>query len=389
MPARRAEEIEYAIRDVILPARELEKKGIEVLKLNIGDPVAYDFDTPKHLKEALYDATLEGLNGYTESEGLLELRVAIAERERKKNKISLSSNDIVVTTGVTESIQMLFGALLEPGDEVLVPGPSYPPYISLASFFEATPIEYRTIEEEGWIPDLEDLRKKISQRCKAVVVINPNNPTGALYPKKILKEICGLAGEYNLPLISDEIYDEIVFKEKHTSPSFSDIPMIIFNGLSKVFIAPGWRIGWAIFYNFGDFDSIKQAYLKMARLRLSSNSVCQKASVAALKGSRDHVEDMVKKLKKRRDFSHKRLNEISGISCTLPKGAFYIFPKISWEDKKFALDLLLKEHVLFVHGSGFSKRYGRNHLRAVFLPPLELLEEAFYRLERFVGGLRR
>ncbi len=385
-PTERAMEIEYAIRDVILPARKLENQGIDVLKLNIGDPNKFDFDTPEHMKKAATDQT-RIFNGYAPSEGLSELREAIVTREKEKNDLDITIDDIVVTNGVSESILMLFGALLEPGDEILVPGPTYPPYIALAKFFGATPVPYRTIEEENWAPDLDDMREKISEKTQAVAVINPNNPTGALYDKKTLKKIGDLAAEHDILLISDEIYDRITYEGTHVSPSFmDDVPMVIFNGISKVYLSPGWRVGWTIFNDYnGKLKDIKEAYMKQARVRICANVVTQKGAAAALTGPQDHINSLVARLRKRRDYIYKRLNEIDGISAQKPGGAFYIFPKVEEEDdKQFVLDVLNNAHVLFVHGSGFCPVYGKSHFRSVFLPPIETIEKAMNALERYM-----
>lgn len=395
-PSERSQGVSYAIREVVLPARKLEEKGIKVIKLNIGDPIAYDFDTPMHIKEALYQAALDGYNGYAPSEGYRELREKIAMREKRRNGMDYDPDDICVTTGVTETLQIFLAASLNAGDELLVPGPTYPPYILVTRFNGAEPVAYRTIEEENWQPDVDDIRKKITDRTKAIVIINPNNPTGALYPKNTIKEIVDIAAENDIAVISDEIYDDIVFEKRQyaTASLAKDAPIITFNGFSKVYLVPGWRMGYAIFNNVdGKLDRIKDAFLRIARARLCANSVCQRAMIAALDGPQDHIPEMVKKLKERSNFAHKRLNEIEGISSTKPDGAFYIFPKVeaidSWKnDKEFVLDVLNKAHVLLVHGSGFSPEYGKNHFRAVTLPPMEMLEEAFNRLESFMKGIK-
>jgi tyrosine/nicotianamine family aminotransferase len=391
--SKRSQGVSYAIREVVVPAKKLEKKGNKILHLNIGDPNKYDFDTPQHMKDALYEASKQGHNGYSPSEGYLELREAIVEREKKRNNISYDAEEICITTGVTESLQILLEASLDPNDEILIPGPTYPQYNLIAQVNDALPIEYRCIEEEGWQPDIDDIRKKISNKTKIIVVINPNNPTGALYSKKVIKEIIDIAGEYDIPIASDEIYDDLTFNEKQiaTASLTKDVPVITFNGFSKVYLVPGWRIGYILFHHNNELDEIHDAFMRIARSRLCSNSVCQQACITALKGPQNHIKEVNDKLRKRRDFSFKRLNEIPGISTAKPDGAFYIFPKIEamnkgiWKnDKEFVLDLLHQTHVLVVHGSGFCKVYGKNHFRAVILPTMETLTEAFEKMELFM-----
>ena len=390
-PSNRAEDISYAIREVVVYAKELERKGIEVLKLNIGDPIAYDFDTPQHIKDALYEAAENGYNGYAPSEGYEELRKEIANRERRRNGMDYDVDDICITTGVTEALQIFLAATLNEGDELLVPGPTYPQYNLITSFHGAKPVPYATIEEEGWQPDIEDMRKKINERTKGMVIINPNNPTGALYPPKIVKEMVDIAAEHDIVVISDEIYDDIVFEGRHhsTASLAKDAPIITFNGFSKVYLVPGWRMGYAIFNDAdGKMEKIKNAFLRIARSRLCSPSICQVAMISALKGSQEHIAEMVKKLKERRDYAYRRLTEMEGISTSKPDGAFYIFPKIErnvWKnDKEFVLDVLNEAHVLLVHGSGFCPVYGKGHFRAVILPPIETMEEAFNRMDVFM-----
>ena len=391
--SQRTQTVSYTIRDVVLPARKLEQKGIKVLHLNIGDPNKYNFDTPQHMKDALYNAAKEGHNGYAPSEGYLELRNAIVEREKKRNNVGYTPDDVCVTTGVTESLQILITALLDPNDELLIPGPTYPQYMLISQVNNAQPVSYRCLEDDGWQPDVDHIRKEISNRTKGIALINPNNPTGALYSKKVIKEIIDIAGECNIPIISDEIYDDMVFDEKqHATASLAkDVPIITFNGFSKVYLVPGWRIGYVMFYHNGELDEVQDAFMRLARSRLCANSVCQRACIAALKGPQDHIEKVNQKLRQQRDFSYKRLNEIDGISTAKPQGAFYIFPKIEamknkiWkDDKEFVLDFLHEAHVLVVHGSGFCSTYGKDHFRAVILPDIKTLKEAFNKLDAFI-----
>ena len=391
--ARRAAEIQYAIRDVVVPARELEKKGRRILYLNIGDPLKYDFDTPDHIKEALNKAVAEGKNWYSASEGLPELREAICEKEKRFNNVDITPDDVIVTTGVSEAINFLFGALIEPGDEVLLPGPTYPPYISFAKFYGAKVVAYRTVEEEGWEVDVDDLRSKIPDRTKLIVIINPNNPVGSVYGADRLKEVLDVAGEYGLPVAADEMYDRMVYEGSFTSMASltKDVPVIGLNGFSKVYLMTGWRLGYVYFKDpEGTLTQLKEAMVKEARIRLCANTPVQAAAVEALRGPQDHVEWMVSRLRERRDVAYKRLNEMDGISAVRPKGTFYIFPKVDavgkvWKtDKDFVLNLLHEEGVVVVHGSGFGVEYGSGHFRAVFLPPPDVLNEAFDKLEAFM-----
>ncbi|MEM2536606.1 MAG: aminotransferase class I/II-fold pyridoxal phosphate-dependent enzyme [Candidatus Bathyarchaeia archaeon] len=389
----RVRTIEYAIRDIIVYARALAKTGRKIYYLNIGDPVAFDFDTPEHIKQALFEAIKGGANAYSASEGLPELREAISEKEKRVNGVEVSADDIIVTSGISEGIQMVMAALVDVGDEVLLPGPTYPPYISYTRFFGGVPVTYRTVEEEGWRPDIDDLRRKVSDRTRAIVVINPNNPCGALYEEKTLKQILDVAAEHGVPVISDEIYDQLVFEKRFVSTASlaKDVPVIGLNGFSKAYLMTGWRLGYIYFHSpRGELKELKECVEKEARIRLCANTPVQKAGIAALKGPQDHIREMVSKLKARRDYAWKRLNEIEGISCTKPDAAFYVFPKIHgvgsrWKtDFDFVLELLKETGVLFVHGSGFCPVYGAGHVRGVFLPPIETLEEAFNLLESFM-----
>jgi len=389
----RVRSIEYAIRDVIIHAKELAKTGTRIFYLNIGDPVAFDFDTPMHVKQALTDAVKEGANAYSSSEGLPELRQAISQKERRINSVDIPPDDVIVTSGISEGIQMVMAAVIDFGDEILLPGPTYPPYISYAKFFGGKPITYKTVEEDGWQPDIDDLKAKISERTRGIAIINPNNPCGAVYEEKTIRQILDLAGEHGIPVLSDEIYDQILYEKKFASTAHlaKDVPVIGLNGFSKAYLMTGWRLGYLYFHDQeNQLQELKQCVEKEARIRLCANTPVQKAGVAALNGPQDHIGEMVEKLRKRRDYSWKRLNEIEGISCTKPEGAFYVFPKIhtiglKWKiDSEFVLELLKQTGVLFVHGSGFDPVYGKKHVRGVFLPPIETLEEALNEVERFL-----
>ena len=392
--SERVQNLEYAIRDVVGHAREMEKKGKDVIYLNIGDPLQFDFKTPDNIKDALINAVKEDFNSYSPSEGLPELRDAICEKEKTVAGIDVLSENVIISNGVSEAIQMVLGALVEDGGEILVPGPSYPPYISYTEFFGGKAVNYRTSEENGWQPDLEDLRTKITDSTRALVIINPDNPTGALYDKKTVKAMVDLAGEHEIPIISDEIYDQIAYDEPiNTAYVAKDVPVIGLNGFSKVYLMTGWRLGYMYFTGQDEqmLEELREYVTKEARIRLSANTPVQKAAIEALTGPQTHIQQMVEKLRKRRDYSHKRLNEINGISCAKPKGAFYFFPKVDeigskWvNDLVFVRDLLENTGIVFVHGSGFGAKYGSGHFRGVFLPPIETLKKTFDRLERFMA----
>jgi tyrosine/nicotianamine family aminotransferase len=389
----RVRTIEYAIRDVLVYAKQVAKTGRRIYYLNIGDPVAFDFETPPHIRQALIKAVEEGANAYSPSEGLLELRQAVSQKEKRVNDVDVAADDVIITEGISEGIQMIMAALLDAGDEILLPGPTYPPYISYAKFFGANPITYETVEENGWQPNTDDLRRKISKKTRAIVIINPNNPCGALYDEKVVEEIIRIAGEYRIPILSDEIYDQIVYEKKLVSTAClaKDVPVIGLNGFSKAYLMTGWRLGYVYFHSRNnELEELKQGVEKEARIRLCANTPVQKAGIAALNGPQDHIRETNRKLRERRDYAWRRLNEIDGISCAKPEAAFYVFPKIHtvgslWKtDMEFAVQLLKETGVLFVHGSGFDPVYGAGHVRGVILPPVEILEQALGELEAFM-----
>jgi len=389
--SRRAMGMNYAIREITVPAAAAAQRGVKLYSFNIGDPNKWDFHTPEYFKETLRQAVDNTDNGYGDSQGSIGLRQAIVQREYEKNGITITTDDVYITSGVSECINVMMGAMLEPGDEVLVPGPGYPSYGQYIGFYEGRAVPYRQIEEEDWRPDIDMIRSRINNRTKAIVVINPNNPTGAVYQEKDLREIGDLAAEYDIPLISDEIYDKIVFDRKFFSMSklSSDVPRVILNGFSKVNLMPGWREGYCYFMDKnGLMDEIREGMMKQFRTRICPNVPCQEAARVSLQGPQDYILDMNRKLKERADYTYKRMNEIPGISSNRSHGALYAFPKVeltSWKtDRDFVLDLLNETGVVFVHGSGFSQEFGNGHFRTIILPPLDIMEEAYGRLEKFM-----
>ncbi|MFQ5762406.1 MAG: aminotransferase class I/II-fold pyridoxal phosphate-dependent enzyme [Candidatus Bathyarchaeia archaeon] len=396
-PTARVREIEYAIRDVAIHARRLEKAGHKIIYLNIGDPVAFDFPTPDHIKAALLKAVQEDFNAYSSSEGLPELREAIAAKEKRVNNVDIAPEDVVLTNGVSEGIQMLMAALVDEGDEVLLPSPTYPPYAAYVKFFGGRPVFYKTLEESGWKPDVEDLRRKISPRTVGIVIINPNNPTGSLYDAASVKFIADTAGEAGVPIISDEIYDRIIFDGRLVSAASvaGDVPVVGLNGFSKAYLMTGWRLGYIYFHNpNGVLTDMRENILKEARIRLCANTPVQRAAVAALNGPQTHIPALAHKLRERRDHALKLLSEIPGVSCAKPDGAFYMFPRVDgigsvWkDDKDFVFSFLEKAHVLVVHGSGFHVLGESKHFRSTFLPPIETLNAALEKLASFMKPCR-
>jgi tyrosine/nicotianamine family aminotransferase len=391
--SRRAEGVEYAIRDVIAKAEEVRRSGKKIIHLNIGDPVKYGFDTPLHIKEAMKKAIDTGENYYSASEGLMELRQAVAEKENEVNRAQIEARDVVVTQGISEAIFLLMAAIVNPGDQVLMPGPCYSPYITYAKFFDGSPVAYRTDEENGWTPDLQDLESKITEKTRLLLVINPNNPTGSVYSRQELSKIVEIAESHNLPVATDEIYDRIIYEDKFTSIASvaGQTPVLGLNGFSKAYLMTGWRLGYLYLQDpTGRLRHVWEGIEKMSRVRLCASTPTQVAGVAALTGPQTHIAEMVGKLKARRDFALKRLANIPRLTTKKPKGAFYVFPKIDlhgtkWrDDKQFVTELLEETGVLVVHGSGFDLSYGRDHLRSVFLPDEPMMSEAFDLVESFM-----
>ncbi len=390
--SRRSMGMNYAIREITVPAAAAAARGMKMYNFNIGDPNKWDFETPEYFKETLRQAVDNTDNGYGDSQGNLNLRQAIVDREFEKNGVRIDVKDVYVTAGVSECINIMMGAMIEPGDEVLVPGPGYPSYAQFIEFYEGKVVPYRQIEEENWRPDVDMIRARITNRTKAIVVINPNNPTGAVYSEKDIREIGDIAAEYDIPVISDEIYDKIVFEGKFFSMSRlpDDIPRVILNGFSKVNLMPGWRQGYCYFMDKnGLMDEIREGMMKQFRARICANVPCQEAARVSLQGPQDYIVDMNRKLKERADYTYKRFNEIPGLSVNRSPGALYSFPRVelgnTWKsDKDFCLDLIDETGIVMVHGSGFCREFGPGHFRTILLPPMEILEEAYDLLEKFM-----
>jgi aspartate/methionine/tyrosine aminotransferase len=391
--APRASGIEYAIRDVVVPATKLESQGHTILKLNIGDPIAYPgLPTPEHMVEAYVKALRDGHNGYSPSYGLPQLRHAIAHDERSKGW-NATADDIYVCHGVTEALQILFASVLCEGDTVLAPGPHYPPYMAYPQMYGATTVEYRLKPDDGWKLDLADIEAKMDDSVRLLVLINPNNPCGSVANKEEIHRVLELARAYpNCIVIADEIYDGLDFTGEHASVAScsTEVPVVALNGVSKVYYAPGWRIGYmAIHDPKGRMMLVRDGLERMLRSRLCASTPAQLGYLAGLEGDRGWMKGYSDRVVAQRNTCVERIHQIEGLEVQSSGGAFYMFVKLTDEkwannDKQFVLDLLHEEHVLVVHGSGFSPDLGRGHFRIVYLPSVEVLNDAFDRIERFL-----
>ena len=381
--------VEYAIRDIVLAARKVEQSGMSVDYLNIGDPVQFGFQPPENVKQALINSINKGENYYSTSEGLLELREEIAKKENAKG-LSISADDVLITNGVSEGLDMVISSIVEEGDEVLLPGPYYPPYASYVRLHGGVPVEF-SVDLNNSTPDIDDIKSKITSKTVAICLISPNNPTGVVFNENALKKLVDIANEHNLYIICDEIYDQIIFDDKFVGIGkvAGNSPVIILNGFSKVHLMSGWRIGYIAFNRSPQLEALREHLPKLARVRIATSLPVQHAALESLRGSQNYIHDFVSEMKKHRDFVVKRLNEIPGLSCSNPKGAFYAFPKIEdnrfGNDKEFVTKLLESKGVLTVHGSGFGEQYGSGHFRLVYLPSLEILDSAMNKIEEFVS----
>ncbi len=387
VPAIRTENITYAVRDIVVLANQVAKTGKEMLYLNIGDPNIYDFAPPKYLVDATYQAMLKNLNGYAPSSGIKEAVEAI-EKEADRKGIT-NVHDIFVTTGASEAIDICLTALVNDGENVLTPTPGYPLYTAIASKLQMMENPYYLNESNGWLPDIDDIKSKINDKTRAIILINPNTPTGSIYTEENLKQIIDLALKHNLVIFADEIYDKLLFdgkKQISIGALNKDVSCITFGGLSKNYMVPGFRIGWGIVSGRKEVlaDYI-EAINKILRARLSANHPEQYGIKPCLEGNQDHLVEAMKKLSRRRDLTVEMLNAIPGISCVKPEGAFYAFPKLEMKqpDNHFVAELIKETGVVVVPGSGFGQVPGTKHFRVVFLPNEQILEKAYKAIGSF------
>ncbi|WP_338676040.1 pyridoxal phosphate-dependent aminotransferase [Streptomyces sp. SCSIO 30461] len=393
-------EVCYEIRGpVIEHANALEEAGHSVLRLNTGNPALFGFEAPEEILQDVI-RMLPQAHGYTDSRGILSARRAVAQRYQGLGLSDVGVDDVFLGNGVSELVSMAVQALVEDGDEVLIPAPDYPLWTAVTTFAGGRPVHYLCDESADWYPDLDDMASKITDRTKAVVIINPNNPTGAVYPPEIIEGILGLARRHGLMVFADEIYDQIVYDDAvhHSAAALApDLVVLTFSGLSKTYRVAGFRSGWLVVTGPKQHArSYLEGLTMLASMRLCPNAPAQYAIQAAL-GSRRSIRELTApggRLHEQRDRAWERLNEIPGVSCVKPKGALYAFPRLDpsvypvHDDEKFVLDLLLREKIQVVQGTGFN--WPRpDHFRILTLPRADDLDAAISRIGRFLSGYRQ
>jgi len=387
--AKNLQQVRSPIRDLAAVADELRRQGKNVLMLNIGDPLDADFSTPPELVEAVIKALRDGKNGYAPALGVGEALDAIrgdAERKGIRN-----IQDVFITEGVSEAVDICLTALLNPGDDLLVPRPGYPLYTGVLAKIGARRNPYDLTEELDWEPDVESLETRVTPLTRGIVLINPNNPTGAVHSRGTLEAIVELARQHNLVIFADEIYDRVTFDGVEHVPLATlapDVPVVTLGGLSKGFLATGWRVGWCVVSGpQAAVRSYMEGMHKLLRSRLSANHPVQYAVRPALEGMQQHLPGMIAKLRARRDLTLKWCDSNPRVRCVTPKGGFYAFPRldIPEDDLDFVKALLLERQVLVVHGGGFGQQAGTRHIRIVFLPQEASLQSAYQAISEFMA----
>lgn len=386
----------YDIRGPVLEeAQRLEEEGHQILRLNTGNPAPFGLFAPDEMVHDMM-VNLKSTQGYCDSKGLFPARKAVMQYCQQKGIAGVDVDDVYICNGASEAIQMAVQGLLESGDEVLIPAPDYPLWTASVNLSGGKAVHYLCDETSGWYPDIDDIRKKVTGRTRAIVIINPNNPTGALYPREILEEIIGVAREHDLIVFSDEIYDKIVYDDaEHVSAGSlaDDLLFVTFNGLSKAYRSAGYRVGWMIVSGTKKraADYI-EGLTMLASMRLCSNVPGQSIIQSAL-GGYQSIGDLTRpggRLREQRDLCYEMVNAIEGLSCTRPQATFYCFPKIDMKrfrirkDETLVLDLLRSEKILLVHGTGFNWQK-HDHFRMVFLPRADELHDAINRMGRFLA----
>jgi alanine-synthesizing transaminase len=376
--AARVHRFSYAIRNIVSEAKAVEARGRRVRYLNIGDPVAFGFRTPPHLVEAVKRAMDDGQNGYLPSPGIASAREAVAEDYRRRG-VAVSPDRVLITTGTSEGIDLALNALVNDGEEVLVPLPTYPLYTAVLAKIGAHPKYYRTDPERQWLPDLDHMRSLVTPLTRVLVVIDPNNPTGAVYPPSVRRSLIAFAEQHDLTIVADEVYGDLGYEG--TVPLLGsldpDAPIISFSSLSKAYLAPGWRAGWLVVGASPRLDEVLAAIRKLADGRLCSPGPMQYAVTAALTGDRSHQPRFRQALMERARITTEMLNAIPGMQVVAPRAAFYALPSVTLPpgktDEDYVLALLRETGILCVHGSGFGMAPEDGFFRIVFLAdPQEL-----------------
>jgi alanine-synthesizing transaminase len=388
--ARRVSGFSYAIRNIVVEARKVEAAGRKVRYLNIGDPITFGFKTPPHMIEAVERAMRDGHNGYMASAGIEPAREAVAG-ELTRRGMPVSADRVLITAGTSEGIELALTALAEAGDEVLVPSPTYPLYTAVLAKIGANAVYYRTDPSNGWLPDLDDVKKKFSSATRALVVIDPNNPTGATYPTDVRKTLIELADRHNVPLLADEVYGDLAYDGAvpPMASLYPDAPIISFSSLSKAYLAPGWRTGWMAVGRTERLDDVLAGIKKLADGRLCSNGPTEFAIAAALNGDRSHEASFRAALRERAEVTVSRLNAIDGMRVVAPTAAFYAMPQVTLPegvtDADYILALLRETGVLCVYGSGFGTAPQDGFFRVVFLADPKELSEIYDLVAAFTG----
>lgn len=392
--ARRVDRFTYAIRNIVTEARKVEAEGRKVRYLNIGDPIQFGFRTPPHLVEAVARAMRDGHNGYTASVGIAEAREAVAADFAARG-VDVSADRVLITSGTSEGIELALTALVDDGEEVLVPSPTYPLYTAVLAKIGAEPAYYRTDPARHWLPDLDHLRAQITPRTRALVVIDPNNPTGAIYPDDVRRELIAIAEAHGLVILADEVYGDLAY-DGPVPPMATlapDAPIISYSSLSKAYLAPGWRAGWMGIGATPRLDAALAAIKKLADGRLCSPGPMQYAVTAALTGDRSHQTAFRASLRERAELTAKRLNGMEGMQCVAPRGAFYAMPQVSLPpgrtDVDYVLGLLRATGILCVHGSGFGTAPADGAFRIVFLASPAELSAIYDDMEAFTKDFIR
>ena len=391
--AQRLAGFDYAIRKIVAEAEKVEQSGRPVHYLNIGDPVLFGFETPPHLVAAVERAMREGHNGYTPAAGIMAAREAVAA-EYSARGVEVSANRVVLTSGTSEGIDLALSVLADAGDEVLVPVPTYPFYTAALTKLGARPVFYPTDPDRGWEPDLDRLRQLVSPRTRALVVVNPNNPTGAVYAEATRAALIDIADRGNFVLLSDEVYTDLAYAG--SVPPIGTLnpeaPVISFSSASKAYMAPGWRTGWMAVGKTERLDGVLAAIKELADGRLCTNGPMQYAVPAALAGDRSHQDRFRRQLQERAELTARRLNAIDGITCVPPAAAFYAMPRVDLPpgrtDVDFVLGLLRETGILCVYGSGFGTDPADGFFRIVFLASPAELDNYCDAIGAFTAGFR-